>query len=340
MQTEVPFSILDLAIIKKDQDAGDAYRRSLDLAQHAENWGYTRFWLAEHHNMPHVGSAAPTVLMGYIAQGTERIRVGSGGIMLPNHSPLIVAEQIGTLETLYPGRIDLGLGRAPGTDQRTASVLRRGRMESVQEFPQDLEELQGYFSEDILDAPVRAFPAEGLNVPIYLLGSSMDSAYLAAARGLPYVFASHFAPTYFHQASRYYQNHFQASATSRKPYLIACINVVVAETDEEAQFLATSFYQMALGIIRGRSYPLPAPVSDMNAIWAPHEAAALQNMMAYTFVGSYETVKQGLEKFLAENHLNELMITTNIYDHQKRLASFELTAKAIQSISRKNQPVG
>lgn len=287
--------------------------------------------------MPHVGSAAPTVLIGYIAQGTQRIRVGSGGIMLPNHSPLVVAEQIGTLETLYPGRIDLGLGRAPGTDQRTASVLRKGRMESVQEFPQDLEELTEYFSEDNLDSPVRAFPAEGLHVPFYLLGSSMDSAYLAAARGLPYVFASHFAPAYFQQASRYYRNHFQATETSRKPYLIACINVVVAETDEEAKFLATSFYQMALGIIRRQSYPLPPPVSDMNAIWTPQEAAALQNMMAYTFIGSYQTVRKGLENFLVENPVDELMITTNIYDHPKRLASFELTAKAIRSISRINQ---
>lgn len=340
MQKEIPFSILDLAILKKDQDAADAYRRRLDLAQHAENWGYNRFWLAEHHNMPHVGSAAPTVLMGYIAGGTQRIRVGSGGIMLPNHSPLVVAEQIGTLETLYPGRIDLGLGRAPGTDQRTASVLRRGRMESLQEFPQDLEELQGYFSEDNLDSSVRAFPAEGLKIPFYLLGSSMDSAYLAASRGLPYVFASHFAPTYFQQASRYYKNHFQPSATSQKPYLIACINVVVAETDEEAQFQATSFYQMALGIIRRRSYPLPPPVTDMNSIWAPQEAAALQNMMAYTFVGSYETVTRGMENFLTENPVNELMITTNIFDHQKRLQSFDLTAKAIQSVDPKKQAIG
>ncbi|WP_439483778.1 LLM class flavin-dependent oxidoreductase [Cyclobacterium plantarum] len=331
MSTNTPFSILDLAILKKDHDASDAYSRSLDLARHAERWGYNRFWLAEHHNMPHVGSSSPTVLMGYIAQGTQRIRVGSGGIMLPNHSPLMVAEQIGTLATLYPGRIDLGLGRAPGTDQKTAAVLRRGRMETVQEFPQDLEELQQFFSADNLDAEVRAFPAEGLTVPIYLLGSSMDSAYLAASRGLPYVFASHFAPNYFQQASAYYQNNFQPSTNCPKPYLIACVNVIVADTDDEAQFLASSFYQMALGIIRRRSYPLSAPVKDMDQIWSMQEAAALKHMMQYSFIGSQATVKAGLENFVNRHKIDELMVTTNLYDHKKRLYSFELTAAAMQS---------
>lgn len=331
MLTNTPFSILDLAILRKGHDAADAYKRSLDLARHAEKWGYHRFWLAEHHNMPHVGSSSPTVLMGYIAQGTSTIRVGSGGIMLPNHSPLMVAEQIGTLATLYPERIDLGLGRAPGTDQKTAAVLRRGRMESVQEFPQDLEELQQFFSDENLDAPVRAFPAEGLTVPIYLLGSSMDSAYLAASKGLPYVFASHFAPNYFQQATSYYRNHFQASGHGTRPYLIACVNVIAADTDEEAHYLATSFYQMALGIIRGRSYPLPAPVEDMDQIWSMQEAAALQHMMQYTFIGSKDTIQSGLESFVQQHQIDELMITTNLYDHEKRLHSFELTAAAIQS---------
>lgn len=211
MQDIFPYSILDLAIIRKNADAVDAYQRSLDLAQRAEDWGYKRFWLAEHHNMSSVGSSAPIILMGYIAGGTKKIRVGSGGIMLPNHSPLMVAEQIGTLETLYPNRIDLGLGRAPGTDQKTASALRRGRMETVNDFPQDLEDLQLYFSLDNSRSEVRAFPAEGLEVPIYLLGSSMSSAVLAAEKGLPYIFASHFAPTYFLQAVKYYQTHFKPS---------------------------------------------------------------------------------------------------------------------------------
>ncbi|SHN12689.1 luciferase family oxidoreductase, group 1 [Cyclobacterium lianum] len=342
MPATTPFSILDLAILRDGHDAADAYSRSLDLARHAERWGYQRFWLAEHHNMPHVGSAAPTILMGYIAQGTERIRVGSGGIMLPNHSPLMVAEQIGTLARLYPDRIDLGLGRAPGTDQQTAAVLRRGRTETVQEFPQDLEELQQYFSADNLDAPVRAYPAEGIRVPIYLLGSSMDSAYLASSRGLPYVFASHFAPGYFQQATSYYQHHFKPSPRVKKPYIMACVNVVAADTDEEARYLASSFYQMALGIIRRKSYPLLPPVEDMDQIWSVQEAAALQQMMQYSFIGSQDTVSADLEKFINLHKVDELMVTTNLYDHKKRLHSFELTANAIQSFQvahRVNNPV-
>jgi luciferase family oxidoreductase group 1 len=331
------YSILDLAILKEGHDAADAYRRSLDIARHAESWGYKRFWLAEHHNMPYVGSSAPTVLMGHIAGGTKSIRVGSGGIMLPNHSPLMVAEQIGTLETLYPGRIDLGLGRAPGTDQKTAAVLRRGRLETVQEFPQDLEELQMFFSDDNLDAPVRAYPAEGLKVPFYLLGSSMDSAVLAAKKGLPYVFASHFAPTYFNQASTYYKQNFKASSQSSLPYLIACLNIIVADTDEEAGFLATSFYQMALGIIRGRSYPLSRPVKDMNDIWSPQEEAAIKHMMQYAFIGSYEKVSKELASFIERHDLDEVMVTTNIYDHDKRLKSLQYTAKVFQSLSYQNQ---
>lgn len=289
MQDTIPYSILDLAIIRQNSDAADAYRRSLDLAQHAEKWGYKRFWLAEHHNMSSVGSSAPMILMGNIAGGTSKIRVGSGGIMLPNHSPLMVAEQTGTLETLYPGRIDLGLGRAPGTDQKTASALRRGRMETVNDFPKDLEDLQLYFSLDNSRSDVRAFPAEGLEVPIYLLGSSMSSAVLAAEKGLPYVFASHFAPTYFVQAVKYYQSNFKPSEKFKAPYAMACVNVIAAETDEEAQILVTSFYQMALGIIRGKSYPLMPPVEDMSAVWTEQEAAAIQNMMSVTFVDSKET---------------------------------------------------
>ncbi|MDO6437267.1 LLM class flavin-dependent oxidoreductase [Cyclobacterium sp. 1_MG-2023] len=331
------YSILDLAILKEGHDAADAYKRSLDIARHAESWGYKRFWLAEHHNMPYVGSSAPTVLMGHIAGGTKSIRVGSGGIMLPNHSPLMVAEQIGTLETLYPGRIDLGLGRAPGTDQKTASVLRRGKLETVQEFPQDLEELQLLFSEENLDAPVRAYPAEGLDVPIYLLGSSMDSAVLAAKKGLPYVFASHFAPTYFSQASTYYKQNFKASTQSSLPYLVACLNIVVADTDEEAAYLATSFYQMALGIIRGRSYPLSPLVKNMDEIWSPQEEAAIKQMTQYAFIGSYEKVSKALASFIERHDLDEVMVTTNVFDHEKRLRSLQYTAKAFQSLSHQNQ---
>lgn len=333
MQHTIPYSILDLAIIRKDSDATDAYRRSLDLAQHAEEWGYKRFWLAEHHNMSSVGSSAPMILMGNIAGGTTKIRVGSGGIMLPNHSPLMVAEQIGTLETLYPGRIDLGLGRAPGTDQKTAFALRRGRMETVNDFPQDLEDLQLYFSLENSRSEVRAFPAEGLEVPIYLLGSSMSSAVLAAEKGLPYVFASHFAPTYFIQAVKFYQSNFKPSEQLKQPYVMACVNVIAAETDEEAQFLVTSFYQMALGIIRGKSYPLMPPIDDMSTVWTEQEATAIQNMMSVTFVGSKETIAAGLEDLIKFTGVNELMITTNIYDHQARLKSFQITAAVMKEMN-------
>jgi luciferase family oxidoreductase group 1 len=332
MSGQIPFSILDLALIREGSNAADAYSRSLDLAKHAEEWGYKRFWLAEHHNMAHVGSSAPNVLMGYIAGGTKTIRVGSGGIMMPNHSALMVAEEIGTLETLYPGRIDLGLGRAPGTDQRTALALRRGRVETVNDFPQDLEDLQRYFSLDNSRSDVRAFPAEGLDVPIYILGSSMSSAVLAAAQGLPYVFASHFAPTYFLQAINYYRDHFKPSQYLNEPFVMACVNVIAADSDTSANYLATSFYQMALGIIRQRSYPLRPPVEDMSEIWTEAEAAAIQNMMAVSFVGDKETVRDGLTHLIRLTGINEVMITSNLYEHQARLRSFELAAKAMSEI--------
>lgn len=334
MRHQFPFSILDLALIREGSDAADAYARSLDLARHAEAWGYKRIWLAEHHNMPYVGSSAPAILMGYIAGGTQSIRVGSGGIMMPNHSALMVAEEIGTLERLYPGRIDLGLGRAPGTDQRTAAALRRGRVETVKDFPQDLEDLQRYFSLDNSRSDVRAFPAEGLDVPIYILGSSMSSAILAAERGLPYVFASHFAPAYFIQAVKYYRDHFRPSEYLSEPFVMACVNVIAADTEEEAHFLATSFYQMALGIIRQKSYPLRPPIEDMSQIWNEAEAAAIQNMMSVTFVGTKERVKEGLAELIRYTEINELMLTSNLYDHQARLKSFKLAAEAIREIER------
>jgi luciferase family oxidoreductase group 1 len=334
---KIPYSILDLAIIKEGHDARDAYVRSAELAQNAENWNYSRFWVAEHHNMAYVGSSAPTLLMGHIAAQTQRIRVGSGGIMLPNHSPLMVAEQIGFLETLYPGRIDLGLGRAPGTDQRTAAVLRRGRMESVHEFPQDLDDLQRFFSDENVDSSVRAFPAEGLQVPIFLLGSSMSSAVLAAKKGLPYVFASHFAPTYFLQAADYYRKNFVPSNQFSSPYFISCINVILADTDDNAHFLATSFYQMALGIIRGRSYPLKKPVTTMDSLWSQEEAAAIQHMMAYTFIGRPSTVKIQLEKFIENSGVDELMVTTNMYWEEDRLRSYELLAEVMHELAEKKK---
>src|SRR5882757_9355328 len=255
--SQIPFSILDLAIIREGHDAPDAFRRSLDLARHVEKLGYKRFWLAEHHNMAGVGSSATAVLIGYIAGGTKNLRVGSGGIMLPNHTALMVAEQFGTLESLYPGRIDLGLGRAPGTDQLTAAALRRGRVETFQDFPNDLEALQQYFSKENSTARVRAIPGEGLNIPIYILGSSMASAVLAAECGLPYAFASHFAPAQFLAAIKHYRKNFQPSAQLQKPYVISCVNIIAADKTAAAERLATSFYQMITGVItRGISTPL------------------------------------------------------------------------------------
>lgn len=327
---KIPYSLLDLAIIRENHDAKEAYERSLNLAKHAEKLGYTRMWLAEHHNMANVGSSSPQILIGYLANGTSKIRLGSGGIMLPNHSPLVIAEQFGTLATLYPNRIDLGLGRAPGTDQTTAQALRRGRMESVQEFPNDLDDLRQYFSEENRDQKVRAFPAEGLEIPIYLLGSSMSSAVLASQKGLPYAFASHFAPGYLISASKYYRENFNPSEHLQKPYFISCVNVIAADTDEEANYLATSFFQTALGIIRGKSYPLKKPVESMEGIWTEPEAAAIQNMMACTFIGSKESLKPQFESFFSQVHVDELMISCNIYDPEKRHRSLEIASELFQ----------
>ena len=327
---KIPYSLLDLAIIRENHDAKEAYERSLNLAKHAEKLGYTRMWLAEHHNMANVGSSSPQILIGYLANGTSKIRLGSGGIMLPNHSPLVIAEQFGTLATLYPNRIDLGLGRAPGTDQTTAQALRRGRMESVQEFPNDLDDLRQYFSEENRDQKVRAFPAEGLEIPIYLLGSSMSSAVLASQKGLPYAFASHFAPGYLISASKYYRENFTPSEHLQKPYFISCVNVIAADTDEEASYLATSFFQTALGIIRGQSYPLKKPVESMEGIWTEPEAAAIQNMMACTFIGSKESLKPQFESFFSQVQVDELMISCNIYDPEKRHRSLEIASELFQ----------
>jgi luciferase family oxidoreductase group 1 len=329
----VPFSFLDLALLKEGEDHSDAYKRCLEVAKQCEELGFCRFWLAEHHNMAAVGSAAPTILMGYIARETNRIRVGSGGVMLPNHSPMVVAEQIGTLERLFPGRIDLGLGRAPGTDQQTARVIRRGRIESVQEFPEDLDELQGYFNEDSNGQRVRAFPAEGLDVPIFLLGSSMSSAQLAAEKGLPYVFASHFAPNYFQPAIHYYKNNFKPSNAWPKPYAIACVNVIAAFSKEKADFLASSFYQMALGIIRSKSYPLRAPTAHMDQIWSVQEAYAIKQMMTYSYFGTVDIIRRGLEDLLVKAGLDEIMVSTAIHNDEDRMQSLSLTAEAISSIT-------
>ncbi|RFS20063.1 LLM class flavin-dependent oxidoreductase [Chitinophaga silvatica] len=318
-----PLSVLDLASVLEGQTPADAFHNSLRLAQHVEKLGYRRFWMAEHHSMISVASSATAVLLGYIAGGTNTIRVGSGGIMLPNHAPLVIAEQFGTLESLYPGRIDLGLGRAPGTDQITACALRRDRMSATNEFPESIQELQHYLSADNT-GPVRAVPGEGLDIPIWILGSSTDSAYLAAAMGLPYAFASHFAPAQLHAALKIYRQQFKPSEFLDKPYTMACVNVIAADSDEIANRLATSFYQMFLGVIRGKLRKLPPPVDSMEGMWNEYEAAHMQQMLSCTFIGSQNTVQDKLQQFIDLTQIDEIMATSHIYDQQARLYSYEL----------------
>lgn len=317
----IPISILELATITEGKTIQETFSNSADLAMHAEDWGYKRFWLAEHHNMVSVASSATSVLIGYIASATKSIRVGSGGIMLPNHAPLMVAEQFGTLGTIYPDRIDLGLGRAPGTDPVTARALRR-EMHAGDVFPSQLKELMTYFSPQNKSGVVRAIPGEGVNIPIWILGSSTDSAYLAAEKGLPYAFASHFAPAQLILALKIYHQNFRPSQFLSKPHTMACINVIAADTDEEANFLSTSFYQLAIGIITGQRNALQPPVNTME--WSNYEKMAVNQMMEYSFIGSAETVRKGLEQFVDFTRVNELMITSHIFDHKARLKSFEI----------------
>jgi luciferase family oxidoreductase group 1 len=326
----IKHSVLDLATVVQGRTIADTYRNSVENAKQAEQLGYTRYWFAEHHNMISVASSATSLLIGYIAENTNSIRVGSGGIMLPNHSPLVVAEQFGTLATLYPNRIDLGLGRAPGTDQVTAMALRGQNMNSSFYFPRDVEALQQFFSEDNYDAKVRAIPGEGLDIPIWILGSSTDSAKLAAAKGLPYAFASHFAPAYFKEAIKIYRDNFQPSAELQVPYVMSCVNVVAADTDEEAEFLATSVKQMFMGIVTGKRRLLQPPVNDMSEIWDPIVEGAVMEMLAYAFVGSKEKIKAKLTDFVNETGIDEIMVTSHIYDHQARLKSYRLFAEALK----------
>jgi luciferase family oxidoreductase group 1 len=324
----IPLSVLDLAPITEGGTPALAFQCTLDLARHAERLGYRRYWLAEHHNMTGVASAATAVVVGYVAAGTSTIRVGSGGVMLPNHAPLVIAEQFGTLESLYPGRIDLGLGRAPGTDLLTARALRRNLAGGVDTFPQDVQDLQAYFREPAPNQRVRAVPGAGLNVPIWLLGSSLYSAQLAAALGLPFAFAAHFAPDHLLDALQVYRSTFQPSDALEQPYAMAAINVIAADSDNEATRLTTSVQQAFLNLQRGRPGPLPPPVDSMEALWTPAEAAGLRHLMRYGVVGGPERVRQGLEAFLELTEVDELMVTAQIFDHQARLRSFEVVAEA------------
>jgi luciferase family oxidoreductase group 1 len=327
---DVSMSVLDLATIVEGDTPSDAFRKSLALAQEAERLGFTRYWFAEHHNMESVASSATAVLIGYVAGGTSTIRVGSGGVMLPNHAPLIIAEQFGTLESLYPGRIDLGIGRAPGTDQLTSMALRRTLKGSVDDFPNDVIEVLNYLAPHDPEARVRAIPGEGTQVPVWLLGSSLYSAQLSAMLGLPFGFASHFAPTYLNEALRIYREQFRASHHLQQPYALACVNVIAADTDEEAQFLATSFYQLALGLIRNKRRPLQPPAENMNELWSEPEKAAVRQMMHYSFVGNRETVKKELQNFLDTTGANEIMITSHVYDFEARLKSYRIVAELME----------
>ena len=328
----IPVSVLDLATVVEGATIKDTFHRSLALAQTAERCGFTRYWFAEHHNMESVASSATSVLIGYIAGGTSKIRVGAGGVMLPNHAPLVIAEQFGTLASLYPGRIDLGLGRAPGTDPLTSHALRRSLKGDVDDFPNDVVELINYFGPHDPAARIRAVPGEGTEVPVWLLGSSTYSAQLAAMLGLPFAFASHFAPTHLDEALRIYKERFQPSRFLDQPYSMACVNVIAADSDEEAQYLATSFYQMALGMFRNKRRPMPPPVPTMEGVWTPAEKAAVEHMTTYSFLGSIDTVEKGLQSFLRSTGVDEIMITSHLYDLDAKKKCYELVAELFRRI--------
>lgn len=323
------YSVLDLATVLDGHTAADTFKTSLELAKQSDDLGYTRYWFAEHHNMAGVASSAPSILIGFIAGGTTKIRVGSGGIMLPNHAPLIVAEQFGTLASLHPNRIDLGLGRAPGTDQVTAMAIRGENFNAAHSFPRDVDRLQQLFSAENRNSNIRAIPGEGLDVPIWILGSSTDSARLAAEKGLPYAFASHFAPAYFEQAISIYRNNFKPSQYLKEPYVMACVNVVAADTDAEAERLSSSVKRMFLGVITGKRELLKPAIDNIDLHWDQLEKEAVEQMLYYSFIGSKDTIKQDLESFVSKYGVNEIMSTSHIYDHQAKLYSNKLFAEAM-----------
>jgi luciferase family oxidoreductase group 1 len=321
----VPLSVLDLAPIVQGGDAADAFRRSLDLAQHAERWGYRRFWLAEHHGLPGIASAATAVVIGHVAGGTSTIRVGAGGVMLPNHAPLVIAEQFGTLASLFPGRIDLGLGRAPGSDQLTARALRRSPL-AADTFADDVVELMDYFRPPHPRQLVRAVPGAGLDVPVWILGSSLFGAQLAADLGLPYAFASHFAPAALDEALELYRARFKPSAQLDRPYVMLGVNLFAAESDDEGRRLFTSLQQAFVNLRRGHPGPLPPPVDGFVERLHPGDRRLLDEMLSCSVVGSPATVERGLEAFVARTGADELMLASQIYDHGARLRSYELAA--------------
>jgi luciferase family oxidoreductase group 1 len=338
MLSSPAFSILDLAPVRQGGNIADTFRNSLDLARHAENWGYTRFWMAEHHNMPGIASAATSVLIGFIAAGTKTIRVGSGGIMLPNHSSLVIAEQFGTLATLFPGRIDLGLGRAPGTDGLTARALRRNLTQTGVDFPEQVDELLEYLGpatlSDLPGQSVRAVPGAGTNVPVWLLGSSTYSAELAARLGLPFAFAAHFAPQEMMEAITIYRRYFQPSQYAGKPFVMVGLPVIAAESDEEAQYLSTTSSQRFLKLIRGQPFLLEPPVRSMDGLWSAPEKELVASRFRAAIVGGPATVRRKLESFLEQTNADEIMMQCEPYDHQARLRSFEISAEIMKSLVR------
>jgi luciferase family oxidoreductase group 1 len=329
MSAMLKLSVLDLAPVAQGSDPGTALRNSLDLARHAERLGYTRYWLAEHHNMTGIASAATSVAIGFVANGTSTIRVGAGGIMLPNHAPLAIAEQFGTLEALYPGRIDLGLGRAPGSDQLTARAMRRTLIGGEDRFPQDVAELMAFFKTPVEGQGVVATPGAGLNVPVYILGSSTFGAQLAAYLGLPFAFASHFAPGQLELALAYYRQGFRPSEQLERPYVILGVNATAAETDEEARFLFTSTQQAFVNLRTGRPGLLPPPVEGYAEGLDPGSRAILDDVLARAVVGSAQTVKAGLHAFAAQHEADELILVSQVFDHAKRVRSYEIAGQAM-----------
>jgi luciferase family oxidoreductase group 1 len=327
------FSALDLAPVKKDGTIAESFRDTLDLARHCERWGYTRFWLAEHHNMVGIASAATAVLIGYVAGGTATIRVGAGGVMLPNHAPLVIAEQFGTLETLYPGRIDLGLGRAPGTDSAAIRALRRDPRGTGLEFPDQVTELLSYLAPASPGQIVRAVPGAGTNVPVWLLGSSTFSAQLAAFLGLPFAFAGHFAPQEMRPAISLYRELFRPSGRLAKPYVMIGLPVIAAATDDQARFLATTPALKFLQLIRGEPFLLSPPVENIDEIWTADERLLVETKLALSIVGSPETVARGLSAFLEETKADEIMVNSDTYDHAHRLRSYELVSEIMNRIN-------
>ena len=333
MGKNIKLSMLDLAVVTDDCSIGETLYKSKDLAVLCDGLGYERFWMAEHHNMEHIASSATAVLLGFVAGHTKRIRIGSGGVMLPNHSPLVIAEQFGTLESLYPGRIDLGLGRAPGTDGETAMAIRSDFYAQSQRFPENVSKLQEYLSSENCKNRVRAFPGEGLEIPIWILGSSMDSSTLAAAYGMPYAFAGHFAPKMMFESFDFYRENYNPSEEHPKPYTIACVNAIAAETTEEAEFLASSMYMNFLNIIRNDRKPMQAPVNNVKSLMNTMERYQVEQMLSCSFIGDEAKITEDLNRFIEYTKVDEIMITCQIYDHNLRLHSCEIMKRVMDNIN-------